>query len=170
MNAITETEAELRGIERFPLYRFSDAGDVISLVRRNPRKLRPIQMGAYTGVTILNEHGALEKQYVHRLICEAFHGTPKEGQQCRHLDGDRTNARAVNLAWGTPSENNRDKDAHNTSPKGERNPMAKLTAERVAEMKHMRAETGAPFHEIGGAFGVTAMTAHRAITGQSWRA
>jgi hypothetical protein len=169
MNAQTETKPELRRIDRFPLYLFSETGDVISLVRRKPRKLSPIKMGSYTGVTILNEYGSLEKQYVHRLICEAFHGTPREGQQCRHLDGDKTNACAANLAWGSPSDNNRDKDRHNTSPKGERNPMAKLTADLVAEMKQMRAATGAPFQKIATDFGVTAMTAYRAVTGQSWR-
>lgn len=159
----------LRGIDRFPKYAFSRDGDVVSYVHKKPRVLRPIRVGQYAGVTILNGDGEAERHYVHRLICEAFHGKPKDGQQCRHLNGDRSDQRAENLAWGTPSENNRDKDAHNTSPKGERNPMAKLTADAVLKMRLIRAETGAPFYKIAGAFGVSAMTAHRAITEKTWR-
>jgi len=162
--------SEARKIARFPKYEFGADGSIISHVHKRSRTLRPIKMGEYVGVSLLNDLGVIKREYVHRLICEAFHGAAPSGHQCRHLDGDRRNSAASNLAWGTPSENNRDKDVHSTSPKGERNPMAKLTTERVAEMKRMRAETGAPFHQIAGAFGVTAMTAHRAITGQSWRA
>lgn len=42
---------------------------------------------------------------VHRLICEAFHGTPKPGQVCMHLDENSKNNSPTNLAWGTQKEN-----------------------------------------------------------------
>jgi hypothetical protein len=50
--------------------------------------------------------------------------------QCRHLDGNRSNNRLDNLAWGTPLENGADKARHGTA-KGERNGRAKLTAAKV---------------------------------------
>src|SRR5687768_4153912 len=38
-------------------------------------------------------------QYVHRLVLEAFVGTCPAGRQAAHLDGDRRNNAAANLAW-----------------------------------------------------------------------
>jgi hypothetical protein len=42
---------------------------------------------------------------VHRLVCEAFHGKPKDGQVCMHLDEDSRNNRPDNLRWGSQKEN-----------------------------------------------------------------
>jgi hypothetical protein len=43
---------------------------------------------------------------VHVLVAEAFHGPkPSPTHQVRHLNGDRLDPRAINLAWGTASEN-----------------------------------------------------------------
>lgn len=45
---------------------------------------------------------------VHRLVCMAFHGLPAAGEEARHLDSDRTNNTAENLAWGTHADNMQD--------------------------------------------------------------
>lgn len=43
---------------------------------------------------------------VHRLVCEAFHGSPPfERAVVIHIDEDATNNRADNLRWGTQKEN-----------------------------------------------------------------
>lgn len=42
---------------------------------------------------------------VHRLVCEAFHGPPKPGEVCMHLDENSRNNDPGNLAWGTQKEN-----------------------------------------------------------------
>lgn len=40
------------------------------------------------------------RQKVHRLVCWAFHGPPKEfGLVVDHIDGDRLNNCAENLQW-----------------------------------------------------------------------
>lgn len=52
---------------------------------------------------------------VHRLVCGAFHGAPPSGRhQAAHNDGDRSNNRAANLRWATPSDNEMDKREHGT--------------------------------------------------------
>jgi len=89
--------------------------------------------------------------------------------ECRHKDGDKRNCTATNVAWGTKSENEADKAVHGTNPSGERNPMAKLTRAVVAEMRGHRAKTKESYAKIGPRFGVTAMTAYRAINRQAWR-
>jgi hypothetical protein len=170
MNAQTEVKAAqaTAAIDRFPNYIFCADGSVISLVKKSPRKMKPIKMGAYVGLQLGRQDGAREKQYLHRLICEAFNGPPTKGQECRHLNGDKTDNRAANLIWGSKAENEADKVAHGTSPKGERNPCAKLTESTVRAMREHRERTKDSFAKIAVEYGVSTMTAYRAVIGQSW--
>jgi hypothetical protein len=158
----------MKKIERFPKYEFHHDGYVVSRIKKNPRVLKPIKMGNYVGLQLVRSDGHTEKAYLHRLICEAFHGPCPPGMECRHLDGDKTNNAANNLAWGTRDENTSDRTRHGTNPVGERNPMAKLTYSKVLELRRFRAETGKSYKLIGLEFGVSTMTAYRAATGQSW--
>ncbi len=109
-----------------------------------------------------------KREYVHTLVCTAFHGPRPTGCQVRHLDGDLDNNAESNLTWGTKLENEADRKIHGTTAKGIRNPQAKLNPRAVSEMRRMRSETTLSFKSIATRFGVTAMTAHRAITGASW--
>ena len=67
------------------------------------------------GSTAANRRGVT----VHTLVAEAFLGPRPKGLETMHLDDDRANPRASNLAYGTPSENNQHKVAagrdHNAS-------------------------------------------------------
>lgn len=56
----------------------------------------------------------------HRVVLEAFHGPAREGEECRHLDGDPSNNRAANLVWGTRTENAADRVRHGTDGSGDR--------------------------------------------------
>lgn len=51
---------------------------------------------------------------VHVLIAAAFLGPRPPGMQVRHLDGDKLHCSVSNLAYGTPSENMRDRLRHGT--------------------------------------------------------
>jgi hypothetical protein len=156
-------------IARFPHYEFHQDGYVVSRIRKHPRVMKPIKMGAYVGLQLRREDGHIEKAYLHRLICEALNGPCPNGMECRHLDGNKKNNAASNLAWGTKLENANDKKLHKTSAVGEKNPMAKLTSAKVAQMKSYRASSGDSYRLIGEKFGVSTMTAFRAVTGKSWR-
>ena len=46
---------------------------------------------------------------VHVLVLEAFHEPRPEGMVARHLNDVKEDNRAVNLAWGTPSDNMQDR-------------------------------------------------------------
>lgn len=89
----------------------------------------------YAIVSMCHENAKVTKS-VHRLVCMAFHGMPTSGSmQVRHLDGDPTNNRPENLAWGTQVENWSDRKAHGRGMEGEKHHAAKLSN---AEREHLR--------------------------------
>lgn len=78
--------------------------------------------------------------YVHKVVCEAFHGAKPEGLQARHLNGNRDDNSASNLKWGTPKENGKDMVRHGNSRLGKKHSpetIAKLTGRALSE-KHKR--------------------------------
>lgn len=70
-------------------------------------------------------------QYVHAVVCSAFHGPRPPGMEVRHLDGNSLNNNAENLAWGTRADNCRD-DKRLAARKGLSFP--RLSPEAVGEI------------------------------------
>lgn len=151
----------------FPKYLIGDHGAVISLVSK-PKILVPIKRGKYDGYTLVDQTGKLRAVYRHRLVAELIYGPCPDGTECCHNDDDKGNCDFTNIRWDTHLANVQDKVRLGTSPKGERNPMAKLTRELVEQMRDYRRRSAAPYKEIAKIFNVSTMTAYRAIVGQSW--
>lgn len=106
---------------------------------------------------------------VHRLVCEAFHGTPPSGLHvARHLDGDKLNNSASNLAWGTGSENMADSRRHGTDPLGSRNPAAKLDEATVAQIKGLLTDERGNRAALARQFGVSPSMVERIANGKNW--
>lgn len=104
-------------------YEVSNLGRVRSIarmVRGKGNSLRParatikVTRVGNTGYVYVSLRRNAERHMktVHRLVARAFHGEPAAGLQVRHLDGNKENNRADNLAWGTATENAYDKVAH----------------------------------------------------------
>lgn len=114
---------EMRPVPAHPGYYVTNAGQVWSThywrkgggVRG--RWLTP-QVGArgYLTLRLKVEDGRQRTRPVHALVAEAFLGPRPDGLQVRHLNGDRTDARVSNLAYGTQSENMLDAVRHGTHP------------------------------------------------------
>lgn len=106
-------------IEKFPGYRIDRNGNVFS--ERSGRFLKPIHCGSkkrandYLCVSLANSRPDLSRknhsfviEKIHIIACEAFHGPRPIGAVSRHLDGNRFNNAAENLAWGSYKENKQD--------------------------------------------------------------
>ena len=49
--------------------------------------------------------GKTKDFYVHRIVCETFHGPAREGVQVDHINGNRSDNRPKNLRWVSPEIN-----------------------------------------------------------------
>jgi len=57
-------------------------------------------------VTSLSKNGKRHCLFVHRIVCEAFHGTPPtDKHQANHKNGNKLDNNVDNLEWVTRSEN-----------------------------------------------------------------
>lgn len=83
----------------------------------------------------------------------------------RHLDGNKKNNAAVNLAYGSHQENSDDQVRHGTTRKGERHPLAKLTE---ADVSAIRASP-ASHSETARAYGVSNQLVSRIRLREIWK-
>src|SRR5690606_25876746 len=79
--------------------------------------------------------GQRETLFVHKEVAYAFLGPRPEGLVVRHLNGDQTDNRVENLAYGTHKDNSQDALRHDTLPKGETHFKSTLTNEQVIELR-----------------------------------
>ena len=86
------------------LYLVSTNGKVYSI--RSHKILAPRKHNAgYVRVT-LSRNGKRKDAYIHRLMCEAFFGTPNDGRNyVNHLDENPAHNQITNLEWTTNSDN-----------------------------------------------------------------
>jgi hypothetical protein len=164
--------SEWRQHTAYPAYYFSRDGRCARVPRKAAPRLLvgcPSGSGEYRCITLCDGKGGQERVYLHRAVCELFNGPPKDLPHCRHLDGNAKNCAADNLAWGTAADNMQDMLRHGRTAKGKRNPQSKLNPDLVLQMREVRVKTGAVYRDIAAQFGVSTMTALRAIKGEAWK-
>lgn len=117
------TEEQWRPIPGYEgRYEASDQGRIRSLPRtvvsrnggRYPVRGGVLRLRVGSGGYLTTMVGRGTPQLVHRLVAAAFLGTPPDGQEVCHRDGDRANPMVSNLAYGTPSRNMLDAVEHGT--------------------------------------------------------
>lgn len=145
-------------IEGFPTYWISSGGDVARAFWDVPivgactlrfKHLKPtLNHGGYPVVALVDAQGKRVQKRVHLLVLEAFVGTkPSSRHVGAHApDRDRKNCALANLRWALPEENEADKRAHGTEPKGGR--VVKLKPFRVERIRSAFFDHGESFSAI----------------------
>lgn len=131
-------------------------------VIRTPKKAG--SRGQYRRIT-LGGNGGKRSFYIHDLVCTAFHGPRPAGQEVAHEDGDGLHNTPDNLSWKTRSENHADKKRHGTQPLGEKMLGAKLSDNKVREI---RATGGSPT-KLARAYDVSENAIRQVLGGKTWK-
>ncbi len=141
MGFVMEIWKDVVGWEGY--YQVSNKGNVRSLERMsrvNPKSTGLRKMGGRERVLTprngylyvqLTANGRAKVYQVHYLVLTSFSGERKDKQVCRHLNGNPSDNRIENLAWGTHKENMEDRKKHGNYACGEKNINAKLTNEQA---------------------------------------
>lgn len=148
---------EWRIIDRFPDYSVSSHGRVkrttpnrYGLISHRP--LMPV-LGNHGYLTVsLHKETQQFCKTIHSIVCHVFHGQkPSAKHHAAHIDGNKQNNLASNLAWKTPSQNSMDQHLHGTMrtgpdhhalympecmPRGQSHGNAKLTDASVIQIRN----------------------------------
>lgn len=116
--------------------------------------------------------GTRKTLYVHRAIAELFVPNPDSKPHVNHIDGNKSNNDPANLEWCTHQENMSHAFATGLTPlpatgKGESSPSAKLTDEKVREVKR-RLAIGDTHREIARDLSVSSGTIGFISAGKTW--
>jgi hypothetical protein len=104
------------------------------------------------------------REFIHTLVATAFLEPRPAGSEVRHLNGDPTDNRAENLAWGTALENAADRTRHGRMRVGVDHHSAKLTED---DIRRIRASLDS-ISQIARAFGVARKNVRAIRSGKAW--
>lgn len=97
-------------------YEVCTDGSVASLRSGKRRRLKPVQWRdtRYQRISLYDGKGYGRPRYVHQVVLLTFVGPLPDGLVVRHLNGDPSDNRLANLAYGTRKENQQDSLIHGT--------------------------------------------------------
>ena len=126
----------------------------------------------YIGVGFYSNPFKSRVYLVHRLVLLSFIGSPPtKKHQAAHWDGNKENNILTNLRWATQSENNLDKKRHGTftNPRmlGEANHKAKLTEEKVRQVRQLHA-SGHTIRSLSRKFNITYQAMKAVVQRKHW--
>ncbi len=138
--------SRIKAIPGFERYGADEDGRIWSLfdkarLREVPRRMKtaPNTRG-YEVASVITDDRKKKNVTVHRLVLMTFSGPCPDGMEGAHLDGDKTNNRAVNLRWVTRSENMLHKQIHGTEVVGSAHKWAKISERTASDIKRRLAE------------------------------
>jgi hypothetical protein len=163
-------------------YEVSDQGNVRSLERTvvdsightnfvRARVLKSaIGSAGYPRVSLCRDRKC-KTHSVHALVAAAFLGPRPEGLYALHGSADRTDNRACNLRYGTPTENAADKLRDGTHKRGESSQRNKVNEAQVRLLRRVYAIKNRPnglIADLADAWGISQGTARNLAMGKSW--
>lgn len=139
-----------------------------SIKKQKLRKVTTLNSG-YCNI-ILSKDNKEKCNLVHRLVAEAFVSNPYSKPEVNHINGLKTDNRAVNLEWVTSSENQYHSfnNSLQVSRKGEQCKCSKLKEINVVEIVN-NYFNGESKISLVYRFNVHINTINRLISGRSWK-
>jgi len=153
MRVFTQEELAAEEWRPVPIELFSQEYEVSSLGRvrraKNSGYRNAWKAGRFLSLNSRSKYGhvrvnlykqnTMHATHVHTIVAIAFIGPkPTPTHEVRHLNGDATDNRAANLAWGSSKDNTNDSRKHGTFVEGEKHPHAKITEEQVKKIRALR--------------------------------
>lgn len=169
-------QEQWRSIDGYPDYEVSDQGRVRRVTARTCAKAGAILStkglrAGYPSVDLCRPGEGKRTFHLHRLVAAAFLGRCAEGMQVNHINGDREDARLVNLEYVTVTENHL--HAYRTGladASHERNGQAKLTTEIAERIRTIARQPDRPsYAAIAREFGVTEGAVRAVVHGKTWQ-
>lgn len=150
-----------RTVSHFP-------ADAVRTVRGGPVSVRADRLGYI--IADLWKNNKPKRFKVHQLVSGAFNGVRPKGLEVNHIDGNKANNTPENLEYVTRSENaiHAIRTGLRVVPNGERNGSARLTAEKVLEIRRLGA-SGQSKRAIARLFGVSESNVSQIIFRQIWK-
>ena len=125
-------------------------------------KPRPNGQG-YLRICLVKQNKNVDR-YVHRLVCQAFHGLPPtKNHQVDHINGCRSDNKYTNLRWLTKSENL----SRRLPIRGSESPNSKLNEDDVLMIRSSKYYKGFD-RDIADNLGVARETVRDIRNGRSW--
>lgn len=106
---------------------------------------------------------------VHSLVAAAFIGPRPPGLDVAHLNGDKHDNRAENLAYATRAENMQQSVAHGVLPRGDGKVNARISRQDVLEIRSRHAAGAASYSGLSKEFGVCTGVVARVVRGEVWQ-
>ena len=136
------------------------------------RILRPrVHTGGYYQVSLC-KNGKVSNNYIHVLVLKAFVVPCPENYECNHRNGKKQDNRVSNLEWVTHTENINHSyqvlDRTRRGCKGESNPYAKLTDQKVHRMRRLSASGTYTQKQLAEMFGCSRPCVSAVVTRRTW--
>ena len=161
-----------KSVKDFPDYEVSEDGGLRRIsaarTRKNGHELKR-QTRPYPRTKLIKD-GKKYCVFVHRIVCQAFHGDPPfEGAICRHLDDNPRNNHYTNLSWGTHLDNHNDRRKNGKSFDGERNGRAKLTKQDVLQIRTEYTGSYGDVPKLCKKYNICRSQMQEIVYGKSWK-
>lgn len=169
-----ETFKDLPGYEGE--YQVSDMGRVKSLKTKRGMILRPKKNKYGYMVIMLSKNNVTKNYSMHSLVLTAFVSERPEGLVVNHKDGNKANNNLSNLEWVTTRENVWHSHEVLMNPYGnppirygEKHHCAKLTKEKVIEIRELYSAGEFSSRQLGRMFGVSKVNILNIVNDKIWR-